>query len=66
VDPGSREQQTGHNDFNADQSGRHITYFVVNNQPGNVAIVNVFAPHSSKVNGALNIYLRENKRDLAT
>jgi hypothetical protein len=29
--------------FNADQVGRHMFYFVVNNQPSNVVIVDVFA-----------------------
>ncbi|MGA9098082.1 MAG: hypothetical protein WB392_04035 [Methanotrichaceae archaeon] len=29
--------------FNADQVGRHMLYFVVNNQPSNVVIVDVFA-----------------------
>jgi hypothetical protein len=29
--------------FNADQVGRHMLYFVVNNQPSNVIIVDVFA-----------------------
>jgi len=29
--------------FNADQVGRHLLYFVVNNQPSNVIIVDVFA-----------------------
>ena len=29
--------------FNADQVGRHLLYFVVNNQPSNVVIVDVFA-----------------------
>ena len=29
--------------FNADQAGRHMLYFVVNNQPSNVVIVDVFA-----------------------
>jgi hypothetical protein len=29
--------------FNADQVGRHTLYFVVNNQPSNVVIVDVFA-----------------------
>ena len=35
--------------FNADQVGRHMLYFVVNNQPSNVVIVDVFAqaPHGS-------------------
>jgi hypothetical protein len=28
--------------FNADQVGRHMLYFVVNNQPSNVVIVDVF------------------------
>jgi hypothetical protein len=30
-------------DFNADQVGRHMLYFVVNNQPSNVVVVDVFA-----------------------
>lgn len=29
--------------FNADQVGRHMLYFVVNNQPSNVVVVDVFA-----------------------
>jgi len=29
--------------FNADQVGRHMLYFVVNNQPSNVIVVDVFA-----------------------
>jgi hypothetical protein len=29
--------------FNADQVGRHTLYFVVNNQPSNVVVVDVFA-----------------------
>jgi hypothetical protein len=29
--------------FNADQAGRHMLYFVVNNQPSNVVVVDVFA-----------------------
>ena len=29
--------------FNADQIGRHILYFIVDNQPSNVVIVDVFA-----------------------
>jgi hypothetical protein len=29
--------------FNADQVGRHMLYFVVNSQPSNVIIVDVFA-----------------------
>jgi hypothetical protein len=29
--------------FNADQVGRHVLLFVVNNQPSNVVIVDVFA-----------------------
>jgi hypothetical protein len=29
--------------FNADQIGRHMLYFVVNNQPSNVVVVDVFA-----------------------
>lgn len=37
--------------FNADQVGRHMLYFVVNNQPSNVVVVDVFAqaqPGSTK------------------
>jgi len=33
--------------FNADQVGRHMLYFVVNNQPSNVVIVDVFAQAQS-------------------
>ncbi|MCK9441220.1 MAG: hypothetical protein M0Q13_07350 [Methanothrix sp.] len=29
--------------FNADQVGRHMLYFVVNNQPSNTVVVDVFA-----------------------
>jgi len=29
--------------FYADQVGRHTLYFVVNNQPSNVVVVDVFA-----------------------
>jgi hypothetical protein len=29
--------------FNADQLGRHTLYFVVNSQPSNVVVVDVFA-----------------------
>ena len=29
--------------FNADQVGRHMLYFVVNNQPSNTVIVDVFS-----------------------
>jgi hypothetical protein len=29
--------------FKADQVGRHMLYFVVDNQPSNVVIVDVFA-----------------------
>jgi hypothetical protein len=29
--------------FNADKVGRHMLYFVVNNQPSNVVVVDVFA-----------------------
>ncbi len=38
-------------DFNADQVGRHMLYFVVNNQPSNVVIVDAFTqvpPGTSK------------------
>jgi hypothetical protein len=38
--------------FDADQAGRHMLYFVINNQPSNVVIVDVFPelkePASSK------------------
>jgi hypothetical protein len=33
--------------FNADQVGRHMLYFVVNNQPSNVVVVDVFAQAES-------------------
>ena len=33
--------------FNADQVGRHMLYFVVNNQPSNVVIVDVFTQNQS-------------------
>jgi len=33
--------------FNADQVGRHTLYFVVNNQPSNVVVVDVFAQAGS-------------------
>jgi len=29
--------------FNADQVGRHMLYFVVNSQPSNIVIVDVFS-----------------------
>jgi hypothetical protein len=29
--------------FNADQVGRHMLYFVVNNQPSNMVVMDVFA-----------------------
>jgi hypothetical protein len=32
--------------FKADQVGRHMLYFVVNSQPSNVVIVDVFAESS--------------------
>jgi hypothetical protein len=32
--------------FNADKVGRHMLYFVVNNQPSNVVVVDVFAQAS--------------------
>lgn len=34
-------------DFYADEVGRHMLYFVVNNQPSNVVIVDVFTPETS-------------------
>jgi hypothetical protein len=37
--------------FYADQVGRHMLYFVVNNQPSNVVVVDVLAPTTS---GAFN------------
>ncbi len=30
--------------FNADQVGRHMLYYVVNNQPSDVVVIDVFAP----------------------
>ena len=41
--------------FYADQVGRHMLYFVVNNQPSNVVIVDVFA-QSPAGNAAVSIY----------
>ena len=32
--------------FDADQAGRHMLYFVINNQPSNVVIVDVFPPQA--------------------
>ena len=32
--------------FSADQAGRHMLYFVINNQPSNVVIVDVFPPQA--------------------
>jgi hypothetical protein len=34
--------------FNADKVGRHMLYFVVNNQPSNVVVVDVFAQASAR------------------
>lgn len=34
-------------DFYADEVGRHMLYFVINNQPSNVVIVDVFTPETS-------------------
>jgi hypothetical protein len=42
-------------DFNADQVGRHMLYFVVNNQPSNVIVVDVFA-QAPAGNAAVSIY----------
>ena len=41
--------------FNADQVGRHMLYFVVNNQPSNVVVVDVFA-QAPAGNAAVSIY----------
>jgi len=41
--------------FNADQVGRHMLYFVVNNQPSNVVVVDVFA-QSPAGNAAASSY----------
>ena len=40
--------------FNADQVGRHMLYFVVNNQPSNVVVVDVFA--QAPGNAAVSTY----------
>jgi len=40
--------------FNANQVGRHMLYFVVNNQPSNVVVVDVFA--QAPGNAAMGIY----------
>jgi hypothetical protein len=41
--------------FNADKVGRHMLYFVVNNQPSNVVVVDVFTQTPSG-NAAVSIY----------
>jgi hypothetical protein len=41
--------------FNADKVGRHMLYFVVNNQPSNVVVVDVFTQTPSG-NAAVNVY----------
>ena len=41
--------------FNADQVGRHMLYFVVNNQPSNVVVVDVFA-QAPAGNAGVSIY----------
>jgi hypothetical protein len=33
--------------FKADEVGRHMLYFVVNNQPSNTVIVDAFSPTAS-------------------
>lgn len=38
-------------DYNADQVGRHMLYFVLNNQPSNVVIIDVFAQTSPALSG---------------
>jgi hypothetical protein len=53
--------------FNADQVGRHILLFVVNNQPSNVVIVDVFAqaqPGSVVPSSRLNAALRSATIDI--
>jgi hypothetical protein len=53
--------------FNADQVGRHILLFVVNNQPSNVVIVDVFAqaqPGSVSAIFRLNAALRSATIDI--
>ena len=42
---GTYQFNQGYNtmNFNADQVGRHMLYFVVNNQPSNVVVVDVFS-----------------------
>ena len=46
--------------FNADKVGRHMLYFVVNNQPSNVVVVDVFAQAGSG-NAAVGIYPTANQ-----
>jgi hypothetical protein len=41
--------------FNADKVGRHMLYFVVNNQPSNVIVVDVFAQEEPG-NAAVSVY----------
>jgi hypothetical protein len=41
--------------FNADQVGRHMLYFVVNNQPSNVVVVDVFAQAPAR-NAGVSVY----------
>ena len=47
-DYGVYQLNPGYNNmsFDADQAGRHMLYFVINNQPSNVVIVDVFPPQA--------------------
>jgi hypothetical protein len=47
--------------FNADQVGRHMLYFVVNNQPSNMVIVDVLAQAPP---GSMKLYMQYLRMDL--
>ena len=49
--------------FYADQVGRHTLYFVVNNQPSNVVVVDVFAQVSGRINEASTYNILEIKHN---
>ena len=49
--------------FNADQVGRHMLYFVVTNQPSNVIIVDVFAQNLNRNDAAVIIKNFNNIKD---
>jgi hypothetical protein len=50
--------------FNADQVGRHMLYFVVNNQPSNVVIVDVLAQAPAGSTRPVYIISRDNASPL--